>query len=346
MSILQTQQKTQEELRFIYIEVSEAPLERVSNIDILKSIIDPTTGEPYNGIILQGEFASLEVLNNNNRIYTEDNYIQFVENLKKQIFSKRGVYGELEHPTGYASNWNNASHKLLDIWYDKITKKVYGVLLVLNTPKGQIIQEVIKSGGQVGVSARASGSEVKNPDGTFTAVIKLLITFDVVQHPGFTTAVTDGIVNMNESIKFIYEDNIGKMAQLYESYIVSGANKTTNFIDWSKAETQLFETSKKLSPEEKTNESKLVNNKTNDEDEFENKLSSAVHKDLSQQQKNFYGQMQNAQRSLGSKIKGTKKQGKAYFDNSAGFINNGTTDGAIVSTSEDERQVLIDTVYN
>lgn len=317
--------------RFLYIEGSENPLQRVSNSEILKNIIDPTTGHPYNGIVLEGEFASIGVLNNNNRLYSEENYIGFIENLKKQIHSKKGVYGELEHPKGYAIDYNNVSHKLLDIWYDKAKKKVFGIILLLNTDKGKIAQEIIKSGGSLGISARGGGAETKNPDGTISAILKLMVTFDIVYHPGFTTAILD-TVNLNESDKsfnvykpanlFIYEKDIEKLDSLYESYIHTPGNET-NFFQWV-SENKLFESEQEVVDEK--NQDKLENNETNNQDEVQQDLGDAVDQQLSESQKVFITQMQNAQLSLGRKIKSASKQGKSFYDNSAGFVNTSQSD--------------------
>lgn len=203
---------------------------------IIERIIDPTTGNPYEGgIILEGEFASMDVLNNNNRYYREENYLQFVEILKHQIFSKRGLYGELEHPKSYAVDYNNVSHKILDIWYDKLTKKVRGIVLVLATPNGLKAQQIIKSGGQLAISARGGGEAIKNADGSITAMLTLLTTFDLVCQPGFSSAVLDYNVklnasNLNESAVMIYQKDMHKLPELFENF--SRQLHNTSFIEF------------------------------------------------------------------------------------------------------------------
>lgn len=309
-----------EQLRdFLYIEGADNPLKRVANPEILKNIIDPTTGHAYNGIVLEGEFASLDVLNNNNRTYDEANYLEFIASLKLQIHSKKGIYGHLEHPKGYATDYNEASHKLLDIWYDKSKKKVFGIVLLLNTPKGLIAQEIIRTGGQLGISARGGGSEIKNNDGTISAKLKLLVTFDLVNHPGFTSAVLD-FTNLNESEKIdiykpssivIYDNEIDKIDELYESYLSS---ESPNFISFLN-ENKLFESQQEFVDEQ--NQEKLEDGEGNNQEQQEKQLSDAVDENLSESQKIFYNQMMNAQAGLTKKI----KQGNSYFDNSAGFVN-------------------------
>lgn len=204
---------------FIYNKTANNPLQPVNSDYILKSIINPLTKKPYDGIILFGEFISFNVLNNNNRFYEADNYLEYLKILKETANSSKGLYGELEHPKDYPINYNNISHKILDFWYEPENNRVVGYVLLLDTPKGKIAQEVIKSGGQLGISARGGGSEIDQPDGTKKAVIKLLITFDLVNHPGFSSAImgfnakSNNFQSLNES--FFYTPN--NFVNLFES---------------------------------------------------------------------------------------------------------------------------------
>lgn len=320
--------KKQQLKDFMYIETSDNPMVRVDNHKILSSIIDPTTGKAYDGIILEGEFASLDVLNNNNRIYTPDNYIGFIEVLKRMCHSPKGLYGNLEHPQGYNTNLNEVSHKILDIWYNKDTKKVFGIIMLLNTPKGKIAQEIIKSGGQIAVSARGGGSEIANPDGTITAQLKLLVTFDIVYHPGFTTAITE-FTKLNESLNIdnqkvekngkvtlcIYEDSFSKMNQLFESYKIEN-HPDLNFLQWCVSGKKLFESQQETESQEQNDIAKLQKNQTANQDNVEDELEDAVQQQLNES-------LQNLQKQdfLSQIKKANIKLGNAIYDNSAGFID-------------------------
>ncbi len=312
--------KTETLKDFMYIETSANPLVRVDNHKILQSIIDPTTGEVYDGIILEGEFASIDVLNNNNRLYDEENYLGFIDLLKKQIHSPKGVYGCYEHPEGYATKGPDISHKILDIWYDKDKKKVFGIVMLLNTAKGIEAQQIVKSGGQLAISARGGGSEIKNSDGTISAKLKLLITFDLVYHPGFNTAILE-FKKLNESFNSdhqlfengkislcIYEPQMEKIGQLYESYIGCKDTKSLNFLQWCVTE-KLFE-SEESKEENEADIEKLERNKTAEQDDLQDDLEDAVDQQLTQNQKVFQQQM----------IKANKRLGGAVYDNSAGFM--------------------------
>lgn len=295
--------------KFIYIEGSDSYLRRVTNPEILANIIDPNTNLPYDGIILEGEFASMDTLNNNNRIYTEENYIQFVEQLKIQAHSPKGLYGCAEHPKTYSTDIKEVSHKILDIWYDKNQKKVFGIIMLLNTACAEGAREIIKSGGQIPVSARGGGSEIKNPDGTITAVLKLLITFDIVYHPGFSSSITE-FTKLNESVpqknySIIYDDKIQNLLNLNESYIEDEEDNDLN-------QSQKTQKNKAIKSEIKHDNQVMQSGETTKKDKVENKLSNAVQQ-LSESQKDFHKQMN---RSVGK----FKKLGNSVYDNSAGFL--------------------------
>jgi hypothetical protein len=339
-----------QERNFILIDYAENPLKRVENKDILKNMIDPTTGNPYEGgIVLEGEFASLSVLNNNNRIYSEDNYLPFIEDLKKRVWSADGLYGEYEHPKNYSTDGKNVSHKILDVWYDKLQRKVFGIVLILNTTNGRNAMEVIKSGGRLGISARAGGKEIKNPNGTFTATIKMIVTFDLVWHPGFSSAKL-GLVNLNESERepiqrkssfTIYETNLGELDNLYETYLLDKDRKTS-FLEWVDMKqlfesfgpnidgdtVMLFEASQfqegekdgqqndnldgaPVDSKQQKMQDKLQDGQTNDQQQVEQQLSDAVDQELTQQQQAFTQQMKQAQIGLGRKMKNISQQAGA-----------------------------------
>ncbi len=318
--------------KFLYIEASNNPLKKVDNSVLKEMVLNPITGKPYNGIILEGECASMDSLNNNQRIYDEENYIQYISMLRTQIFSAKGVYGELEHPETYGVNFNNVSHKLLDVWYDKEIKKAYIKVMLLNTPKGKIAQEIVESGGQLAISARAAGEEVDGPNGQKLAKIKLLVTYDLVYHPGFSSATLD-VINLNESINFgitpkntrfgimLYEDSIPTLNAMYNEFLNIPGNDSC-FLEWVRNNRydvktgNLFESSNQQSQEE-IEQQKLETNETNKEDKIQNQLANATEEDLSEYQNYMFQQTKSFEGSIKRRL---KDQAKTVYDNSAGFV--------------------------
>jgi hypothetical protein len=312
--------------RFLYIESHQIPLTEIPYDEIKVNIIDPITKKPYKGIVLEGCFADLsnDELNNNKRFYDVPTYLEFVKILRKQIHSPKGVYGELEHPKRYNVDYNFISHKLLDIWYDENQKKVFGRIILLQTERGRAAEEVIRSGGQLAISARAAGDEIQNPDGSFKAILKLLVTFDLVYHPGFNAALLNfKELNENQKIGFaglVYETELEKMPTTYAKY--SNLNESSNncFFEW------YFRNQKNLNESEKSqnkeDEEILQENKNPDQEKFEDKLETATQNDLSEKQK-FFQQVNFSQQRIKKQIVNRKNnsQNKSYYDNSAGFIN-------------------------
>lgn len=338
-----------QENNFLYVESTMNPLQKVDEQLITKETIDPLTGKPYKGMVLEGIFACLEEVNNNNRVYDIENYIQYLNMLRTQIHSAKGVYGELEHPEGYAVNWNRVSHKILDIWYDERSKCVIGQVLILNTEKGLIAQEIIRSGGQLAISARAAGKEIKMNDGKMKAVISLLVTYDLVYHPGFGSA-TLNFVKLNESLNLfsplqnnigfaykIYDTDFQTLNESYEHFLgLTGTENNKPYLQWFEDNIHTLNESEtqEKSQQEKEDEQRLQDSQTNDEDEIQKDLEDATEQDLDEDEKLFNDeeimQAQKAafihQLNIENRFKNNrqqinkKKQGASFYDGSAGFI--------------------------
>lgn len=340
-------------LKFCLMESAQIPLQEVTKAELKSSIIDPTTGKPYDGIILEGIFADLsQEPNNNKRIYDEEQYLVLLEKLKQQVQSKKGVYGELEHPDRYSVNYNYVSHKIIDIWYDYVNHLVRGRVLLLNTPKGLIAQEIIKSGGLLAISARAAGDEIKQADGTFKAVVRLLTTYDLVYHPGFSDAILE-YETLNESQKLLYNagknksgffvkiylNQFGQMNDAYMNYL--GMNESEDLEDISERRSmcflewfgkKLFESQKESSNQEENEQEILQKNEPVDKKEKQQKLKNAVNKELNEEnylkarKKLMFQEASQAQKRL------RKRPAGNFYDNSAGFVNTGMS----TSLSEDD----------
>lgn len=317
--------------KFVYYESTQQPLKPLSSEEIRTATIDPTTGEPYSGIIIQGLFASLtNIPNNNKRIYDVPTYLELLEQLKKQITGDKGLYGELEHPEKYSINYNNVSHKILDVWFNEQTSEVMGTVLLLNTPKGKIAQEIIKSGGKLSISARAGGEEVMQSDGTALCYVYKLITYDLVYHPGFSDAVL-GFDRLNESTEVVgpkdnayaykvYYSDLGKISNAYSQYI--NMNEAIDE-DLSERRSMCFQQwyMKHLFESDQKQEEKIIQeNKPSDEEQKQKQLEVAVNKQLNEEKRMFFEDVYIAQKQL-KKQQLRKSKDRAYFDNSAGFID-------------------------
>ena len=78
---------------------------------------------------------------------------------------------------------------------------VYGVIEILNTPSGKIIQSLIESGVTLGISSRGVGSTKRQGDTQIVQDDFQLICFDMVSEPS-----TPGAFMMTESKKISLSD--------------------------------------------------------------------------------------------------------------------------------------------
>lgn len=154
-----------------------------------------------NDIVLEGIFAQFGVVNNNDRIYEEAEYLPHLDYLQKKIKDNR-LLGELDHPEKFDISLTKVSHVVEKLEYDKEKRQVRGRVKLLDTPSGRIAKELVESGVPISISSRAAGLVESNKK----VKIKKIFTFDLVADPGFENAVlgrmneTLGIVNENLAI--------------------------------------------------------------------------------------------------------------------------------------------------
>ena len=153
-------------------------------LHVNESELPDNSGKKY---ILAGVFATLDGKENRNgRIYTKDEYLKHLQYLREDIRSGEPLLGELDHPDDrFEVKLKEASHRIIDLWYDPNTKCVMGKIELLNTPNGKLAQSMVDQGIPLHISSRAAGSV--NPDHTVS--IQQIYTYDLVCKPGFADAV-------------------------------------------------------------------------------------------------------------------------------------------------------------
>jgi hypothetical protein len=151
-----------------------------------------------NDIVLEGIFAQFGVVNNNDRIYEENEYLPHLDYLQKKINDKR-LLGELDHPEKFDISLSKVSHVIEKLEYDKSKRQIVGRVRLLDTPSGRIAKELVESGVPISISSRAAGLV----ESTKKVKIKKIFTYDLVADPGFENAV---LTKMNESLGIINEN--------------------------------------------------------------------------------------------------------------------------------------------
>ncbi len=133
--------------------------------------------------ILEGVFGVVsDTPNNNGRIYTEEEYLPQIKLIREELKQNMAILGEIDHPEDrFEVRLKEASHRILDVWYDKINKVIMGKIELLNTPNGNILKSLVDQNIPLFISSRAAGT-VGNDN---KVNIKRIFTWDVVYRPGF-----------------------------------------------------------------------------------------------------------------------------------------------------------------
>ena len=135
----------------------------------------------------------MDKLNRNQRIYPKNEYLKHLAYLRDDIKKGEPLLGELDHPDDrFEVKLKEASHRVIDLWYDEKQNVVMGKIELLNTPNGKLAQSIVDQGIPLHISSRAAGSV--NADNTVS--IQQIYTYDLVCKPGFAGAV---LHRVNES---------------------------------------------------------------------------------------------------------------------------------------------------
>lgn len=170
--------------------------------------------------ILEGVFAELDKLNRNSRIYTKEEYLKHLQYLRDDIRKGEPLLGELDHPEDrFEVKLKEASHRIIDIWYDQAKNVVMGKIELLNTPNGKLAQSIVDQGIPLHISSRAAGTV--NSDNTVS--IQQIYTYDLVCKPGFAGAV---LHRVNESAG-AYSNDI--MGFLHKTNNIESINEAVNY---------------------------------------------------------------------------------------------------------------------
>lgn len=168
-------------------------------------------------VVLEGIFAQFGVVNNNERVYEETEYLPHLEYLNKKIGQNR-LLGELDHPEKFDVSLSKVSHVIESLNYDKDKRQLRGRVKLLDTPSGRIAKEFVKAGVPISISSRAAGLVESNKK----VKIKKIFTYDLVADPGFENAVLSKI---NESLG-IHSDLLA-VYDMSEAY-PNGLNEESN----------------------------------------------------------------------------------------------------------------------
>ena len=147
--------------------------------------------------VVGGILATAEVKNGNGRYYKKSLWQREIDKYMDSVKERRAL-GELDHPESSVINLKNASHNIVDIYWDGNT--VMGKIEILPTPSGNILKALLESNIKLGVSSRGMGSLKENADGLLEVQDDFdLLCWDFVSTPSnpgsYMTTLNEGKIN-------------------------------------------------------------------------------------------------------------------------------------------------------
>ena len=112
-------------------------------------------------LMMKGILQKADTLNQNGRIYPIEILEREVRNYQKFIKENRAL-GECDHPDSSVVELKNASHIVREAYMNEGV--CYGVVELLDTPSGKILQSLVESGVTLGISSRGVGSTRREGD--------------------------------------------------------------------------------------------------------------------------------------------------------------------------------------
>jgi hypothetical protein len=149
-------------------------------------------------IVMKGILQKADTLNQNGRVYPEAILTREVRNYQKFIQESRAL-GECDHPDSSVVELKNSSHIIREAWMEG--KTCMGVVELLDTPSGKILQSLVESGVTLGISSRGVGSTDREGDYDVVQDDFQLICWDFVSEPS-----TPGAFMMREGKDFTRSD--------------------------------------------------------------------------------------------------------------------------------------------
>ena len=149
-------------------------------ISVTKEMLNESRLKNDGKIMLSGIIQRANTLNQNGRIYPHSILQREVMNYQKLIQENRAM-GECDHPDSSVVELKNVSHVVKEARMEG--DNVYGVIEILDTPSGKIIQSLIESGVTLGISSRGVGSTQRQGDTQVVQEDFQLICFDMVSEP-------------------------------------------------------------------------------------------------------------------------------------------------------------------
>lgn len=163
-------------------------------------------------LYITGPFLQYDKMNRNKRVYSKNVMDKAVKEYHKDYIDQKRSLGELNHPAEPIVNPERAAIRTDSL--KPVGKNYYeGKAMVLSTPMGKIVENLIDDGCKVGVSSRGLGSLRPHRDG-YNEVqddFRLTTAADVVFDPSAQEAFVQGVY---EAAEWIFESGAFRLVDL------------------------------------------------------------------------------------------------------------------------------------
>jgi len=147
---------------------------------------------------VQGVVQEADSVNKNKRLYPKKVLDDAVKALVPKI-NVGQVFGEVDHP-GKGGKPKDTSHILKKLWWDERNpNRLLAEMLILETPSGSVIKEILRAGGRPGLSSRGRGQSTKVNIKGYGEVERIeegfkFTSFDFVIDPSVRSAKIQNII--------------------------------------------------------------------------------------------------------------------------------------------------------
>ena len=155
---------------------------------------------------IEGVFMQAEQKNRNNRSYPKHIMAREVNRYVDEHIKQNRAYGELGHPSGPTINLERVSHMIKELREDG--NNYIGRAKIMDTPYGNIVNNLMDEGARLGVSTRGMGS-LKERNGCMEVQddFHLATAADIVADPSAPDAFVHGVM---EGKEWVWDNGILK----------------------------------------------------------------------------------------------------------------------------------------
>jgi hypothetical protein len=125
------------------------------NFDRANMLVERDEQGGNKNLYMKGIFIQGDVSNANQRIYPSSEIRKAVESINERLRGGYSILGEVDHPDNMNINIDRVSHKINEM--KMVGSDGYGVLEIIPTPMGVLIEKLLTANVKLGVSSRGNG---------------------------------------------------------------------------------------------------------------------------------------------------------------------------------------------